>query len=241
MSFSNRERSRKGKFSDAYASDQKSRVNAALEKGKARKEAQLKKEEIEQRKKEAMSDILGQHGIWKQLKAAQVQVQAEEDPQITEGVKEAKRALKRIKNVPPAIESVVELVESLNSFKGEIGLGTDLIRQKMAVELSMSLVEFQKNYKKEDALAKFLTSCQLVMKNNYKKLASEPTIWNFIKDKLNNALKWVGLAAKGFLIDTTLDSSAVIKDENVQENFKNVLRAKIKIDDAPDVDTSLKI
>jgi len=239
--------SKKVGTSEPYeGSDLQKRVRGAIKKGEARKEERIKKEESERQEKETMSDLMGEHGVWKQLKAAQKKVQAGENEEIRSGLQQAKKLVNQ-KNTPQEVTTVFNLIEALNNFKGEISLGTDMMRLKMAGDLATKLQELYEttkgpyNQKKHsEALNTFVDGCRGVMKENYKKLAAEPTLWNYIKDKFNSAMKAIGLTPRGRILDTSLDSSGVIKDETVQTRFKEILQVNIGIEDEPDVDTSLR-
>lgn len=227
-------------------SDLQKRVEIAKKVYQEKREARQKEQEESTKKEETMSDLMGEHGIWKQLKAAQHKVQAEENPEIQEGIKQARNLVKH-QDTPKEVTAVFNLIEALNDFKGEISLGSDLMRLKMAGDLASKLHNLYEttkgpyNSKKHsEALNTFVDGCREVMKENYKKLAAEPTLWNFIKDKFNSAMKAIGLTPRGRILDTSLDSSGVIKDETIQARFKDVLKANIEIDDEPDVDTSLR-
>lgn len=235
------------KRSEPYeGSDRQRRVQEAIKKGEQRKEERIKKEESERQEKETMSDLMGEHGVWKQLKAAQKKVQAVENEEIRNGLQQAKKLVSH-KNTPAEVTAVFNLIEALNSFKGEISLGTDMMRLKMAGDLATKLQELYEttkgrpyNPKKHSAAHNtFVDGCKKVMKENYKKLAAEPTLWNYIKDTFNSAMKAINLTPRGRILDTSLDSSGVIKDENVQARFKEALQNNIEIDDEPDVDTKL--
>ncbi|QLZ69806.1 hypothetical protein FOLKNPGA_02605 [Legionella sp. PC1000] len=234
-----------GKSEPYEGSELQKRVHGAIQKGEKRKEEQAKKEEIERQKEEALSDLLGKHGVWKQLKAAQIKVQAEKNEKISGQLEEAKHHIHR--NTPPSVKAVFELIEALNSFEGEIGLGTDKARLLAAAQLGEQLAALaqatngnpeKKRY--QQILGQFEEACSEIMKVNYKRLAAEPTLWNYIKDKFNSAMKWIHLAPRGLVLDTTLDSSALIKDEKVQAKFKEILNTNVKIEHEPDVDTPLR-
>lgn len=159
---------------------------------------------------------------------------------------------------PDSVLAVYDLVVALDSYQGNISAKNDQARQLMEQQLIGQLQNFLEKVepskwslsgsrdfdpKNQDHLAardRFQRNCTTVMKNHYKDLASETSLWNWIKDAFNNVCKVFGLSPKGTVIDSTLDSSDIIKSQNIKERFGAVKdTGQIEIADEEDIDTKL--
>ncbi|WP_131779163.1 hypothetical protein [Legionella bozemanae] len=157
---------------------------------------------------------------------------------------------------PDSVLAVYDLVKALDSFEGEISAKNEQARQLMSQQLTGQLQRFlealepstftkSRDFKpeKQEHLAArdtFQRNCTTVMENNYKNLASETSLWNWIKDKFNAVCKALTLSPKGKLIDSTLDSSEIIKQQRIKDSFAAVKNTgQIEIADEEDIDTKL--
>lgn len=157
---------------------------------------------------------------------------------------------------PDSVIAVYELAVALNSYSGQISAKNDQARTLMAQELTQQLNNFilkipestflksrdfdPKNHDQLNARDTFQRNCTTIMGNHYKNLASETSLWNWIKDAFNAVCKVLTLSPKGKLIDSTLDSSNIIKSQNIKERFGAVKdTGQIEIADEEDIDTKL--
>jgi len=83
-------------------------------------------------------------------------------------------------------------------------------------------------------LALFEQNCAKTLKENFKYMAAEPTVWNAIKDLFNDACKFCGLGPKA-----TLDASSVIKSRDIKDQMKAVKSAGIEIKEAAEIAVDL--
>lgn len=157
------------------------------------------------------------------------------------------------KAYPPSVLAVYDLVKALNNVEGTIEPENDFARMRMAKALDDQLTIFLNKldeamvygneYKpgKHDAARDFFQQqCAEIINRDYKALASEPTIWNSIKDIFNAVCKILTLQPKGALVDSTLDASSVIKNQSIKERFKGVMDSsdQMGITDAEDIDVT---
>lgn len=157
------------------------------------------------------------------------------------------------KAYPPSVLAVYDLVKALNNVEGTIEPENDFARMRMAKALNEQLTIFlnkldkamvygneYKPEKHEGARDLFQQQCAEIINRDYKALASEPTIWNSIKDIFNAVCKILTLQPKGALVDSTLDASSVIKNQSIKERFRGVMDSsdQMGITDAEDIDVT---
>ncbi|KTD40477.1 hypothetical protein [Legionella parisiensis] len=152
------------------------------------------------------------------------------------------------KKSPNSVITIYDLAIALNSYAGKIKPETDAVRQIMIQELREHLVDFLNTTKKDydpqnethaAALDKFELACTKVMDDHYKDLAVEPTFWNAIKDLYNDFCKLVGLSPKGCFVDSTLDSTEILKSRGIRTRFFDIKSQGIAIKADNDMENPL--
>lgn len=154
------------------------------------------------------------------------------------------------KKSPDSVIAVFDLVRALNSYSGDIKPETDNARLYMMQQLDDKLVDFlnatgngsydPKKPTHQSALDEFEKGCTKVMKDSYKILAAEPSIWNVIKDLFNDCCKALGFKPKGNLIDSTLDSTDILKGREIRSKFADVQNKGIEIEADQDMENPLR-
>ncbi len=157
-------------------------------------------------------------------------MELKEKAQIIQKLKELEKSQK---NMSPAAKAIYELAENLWQYKEANEL--DDITVEHTNNLVTKLVDsLTKNSKDKKAYPDLYIKmdCQKALQEEYKYIASEPNLWNSIKDYFNYACKAIGLPALA-----TLDASKM--GNSLKTNLGKVKNEGIQIKDEKEVDLDL--
>ncbi|WP_412757811.1 hypothetical protein [Legionella bozemanae] len=129
---------------------------------------------------------------------------------------------------------VFDLITALNNYNGKISIGNNLARLNTAAQLGKALTEYATSTDK-DKKTQFIERCTNIMTENYQALAAEASLWNAIKELVKPLLEKLNIDTKRLY-----SSSEVIKNKEVQQGFKDLIKQGVTIKTEDTVDTDLK-